>query len=69
MRNRPHGARKADFAEIDAIRGKGKTGERGHESRRDRIPEVDSAIASLEAPNDNARVGAWINRFLESPTP
>jgi GMP synthase-like glutamine amidotransferase len=23
------------------------------------------AIASLEAPNDNARVGAWIGRFLE----
>jgi GMP synthase-like glutamine amidotransferase len=35
-----------------------------YESRRDRIPNVDAAIASLDAPNDNQRVGAWINRFL-----
>ena len=35
MRNRPHRARKADFAEIDAIGGKGKTGERGNQCGRD----------------------------------
>jgi len=40
-----------------------------YESRRDRIPEVDAAIASLDAPNDSARIGAWINRFLQSPSP
>jgi len=38
-----------------------------YDSRRDRIPEVDAAIASLEAPNDNDRVGTWINRFLSAP--
>jgi len=38
-----------------------------YESRRDRIPEVDAAIASLDAPNDNDRIGAWINRFLSAP--
>jgi len=27
---------------------------------------ADAAIASLRAPNDNARVGAWIRRFLET---
>lgn len=36
------------------------------DSRRDRLPDVDAAIASLDAPNDNARVGGWIRRFLES---
>jgi GMP synthase-like glutamine amidotransferase len=40
-----------------------------YESRRDRIPEVDAAIASLAAPNDTDRVGAWINRFLSTPQP
>jgi GMP synthase-like glutamine amidotransferase len=35
-----------------------------YESRRDRIPDVDVAIASLESPNDNQRVGQWISRFL-----
>jgi GMP synthase-like glutamine amidotransferase len=35
-----------------------------YDSRRDRIPDVDAAIASLEAPNDNRRVGQWISRFL-----
>ena len=35
-------------------------------SRRDRIAGVDAAIASLDAPNDNQRVGAWINRFLSA---
>jgi GMP synthase-like glutamine amidotransferase len=34
------------------------------EARRDRIPDPDSAIASLDAPNDTARVGGWIRRFL-----
>lgn len=38
-----------------------------YDSRRDRIPDVDAAIASLGAPNDNLRVGAWINRFLDAP--
>jgi GMP synthase-like glutamine amidotransferase len=41
-----------------------------YDSRRDRIPGVDAAIASLDAPNDNARVGEWIRRFLSSsPSP
>lgn len=34
------------------------------DSRRDRLPDADAAIASLDAPNDNARVGAWIRSFL-----
>jgi GMP synthase-like glutamine amidotransferase len=34
------------------------------ESRRDRLPDADSAIASLDRPNDNARVGGWIRTFL-----
>lgn len=38
-----------------------------YDSRRDRIPGVDAAIASLAAPNDSARVGTWINRFLDAP--
>jgi GMP synthase-like glutamine amidotransferase len=32
--------------------------------RCDRIPNPDAAIASLDAANDNARVGGWIRRFL-----
>jgi len=36
------------------------------EQRYDRVPDPDAAIASLDAPNDNARVGEWIRRFLES---
>jgi GMP synthase-like glutamine amidotransferase len=32
--------------------------------RYDRTPDPESAIASLDAPNDNARVGEWIRRFL-----
>jgi GMP synthase-like glutamine amidotransferase len=32
--------------------------------RRDRLPDPDGAIASLDAPNDNARVGKWMRRFL-----
>ena len=34
--------------------------------RHDRTPDPDAAIASLDAPNDNARVGEWIRRFLLS---
>ena len=36
--------------------------------RRDRLPDPDSAIASLDKPNDNARVAQWIRRFLTSDT-
>jgi GMP synthase-like glutamine amidotransferase len=32
--------------------------------RFDRVSDPDAAIASLDAPNDNARVGGWIRRFL-----
>ncbi|MBV9882804.1 MAG: type 1 glutamine amidotransferase [Sphingomonadaceae bacterium] len=38
-----------------------------YDSRRDRIPDADAAIASLDAPNDNARIGEWIRRFLVTP--
>ena len=34
------------------------------ESRRDRLPDPEAAIASLEGPNDRACVGEWIRRFL-----
>ena len=34
------------------------------EKRYDVVPNPDAAIASLDAPNDNARVGGWIRRFL-----
>jgi GMP synthase-like glutamine amidotransferase len=36
--------------------------------RRERLgsERTDAAIASLDAPNDNARLGAWIGRFLDS---
>ena len=34
------------------------------ETRRDRIPEPDRAIASLNGFNDNDRMAAWIGRFL-----
>lgn len=30
------------------------------------VPDPDAAIASLDAPNDNARVATWISRFLNS---
>jgi GMP synthase-like glutamine amidotransferase len=33
--------------------------------RYDRVPSPDAAIASLDAPNDNARIGGWIRRFLK----
>ena len=32
--------------------------------RRDRLPDPDAAKATLDRPNDNARVGDWISRFL-----
>jgi GMP synthase-like glutamine amidotransferase len=34
------------------------------ELRRERLPDPDSALASLDRPNDNARVGTWIRSFL-----
>jgi GMP synthase-like glutamine amidotransferase len=36
------------------------------EKRYDIVPDPEAAIASLDAPNDNARVGGWIRRFLEA---
>lgn len=36
------------------------------EQRQDVLPDPDAAIASLDAPNDNARVGGWIRRFLKA---
>lgn len=36
------------------------------EHRRDALPDPDAAIASLDSPNDNERVGEWIRRFLKS---
>lgn len=38
-----------------------------YDSRRERIPDADGAIASLAAPNDEARVAGWIRRFLTGP--
>jgi GMP synthase-like glutamine amidotransferase len=35
------------------------------EQRYDIVPNPDSAIASLDAPNDSARVGQWIRNFLD----
>jgi GMP synthase-like glutamine amidotransferase len=35
------------------------------EQRYDVVPDPDAAIASLDAPNDNMRVGRWIGRFLK----
>ena len=37
------------------------------EARRDRMPDPDGAIASLDQPNDNARIAGWIRRFLTAP--
>ena len=34
------------------------------EQRYDLVPDPDAAIASLDAPNDSARVAGWIRRFL-----
>ena len=36
------------------------------EKRYDIVPDPDAAIASLDAPNDNARVGGWIRCFLKA---
>ena len=36
------------------------------EKRYDIVPNPDAAIASLDAPNDNARVSGWIRRFLKA---
>ena len=36
------------------------------EARRDRVPDPEAAIASLDRPNDNDRIGEWIRRFLAS---
>ena len=35
------------------------------EKRYDRVNEPDAALASLDAPNDRARVGGWIRNFLQ----
>ena len=34
------------------------------EKRYDRVNDPEAALASLDAPNDNARVGAWMRNFL-----
>ena len=36
------------------------------EGRFDQVPDAHRAIASLDAPNDNARVAGWIRRFLQA---
>jgi GMP synthase-like glutamine amidotransferase len=36
------------------------------EARRDRLPDPDAHIASLDAPNGRARVAEWIRRFVKS---
>lgn len=36
------------------------------EKRYDIVPNPEEAIASLDAPNDNARVAGWIRRFLKA---
>ena len=36
------------------------------EKRYDIVPDPDAAIASLDAPNDRARVAAWMRRFLKA---
>lgn len=35
-------------------------------ARRDKMPDPDGAIASLDNPNDNDVVAAWIRRFLKA---
>ncbi len=37
------------------------------EVRRERLPDPESAIASLGQPNDRERVAGWIKRFLDQP--
>jgi GMP synthase-like glutamine amidotransferase len=34
--------------------------------RHDKVPDPDAAIASLDGPNDTARVAGWMRRFLEA---
>jgi GMP synthase-like glutamine amidotransferase len=34
------------------------------ETRRERLPDPDAALATLAAPDDRARVAGWIRRFL-----
>ncbi len=34
--------------------------------RYDKVPDPDTAIASLDAPNDSGRVAGWIRRFLKA---
>jgi GMP synthase-like glutamine amidotransferase len=34
------------------------------ESRRDRLPDPEAALASLDAPDDRGRVAGWIRNFL-----
>jgi GMP synthase-like glutamine amidotransferase len=36
------------------------------EARRERLPDADAAIASLDAPDDRLSVADWIARFLET---
>jgi GMP synthase-like glutamine amidotransferase len=36
------------------------------EQRYDLVPDPDAALASLDAPNDNARVAGWIRKFLKA---
>jgi GMP synthase-like glutamine amidotransferase len=36
------------------------------EARREKMPEPEDAIASLDEANDNGRVASWIRRFLQS---
>ena len=36
------------------------------EKRYDVVPDPEAAIASLDAPNDNARVAGWIRHFLNN---
>jgi len=35
------------------------------EARRERLPDPDAAIESLEQPDDRARLAEWIRRFLD----
>ncbi len=36
------------------------------ETRRERLPDPDAALASLDAPDDRARVAEWIRNFLRA---
>jgi GMP synthase-like glutamine amidotransferase len=36
------------------------------ESRRDRLPDADAALATREQPDDRARVADWIRSFLRA---